>query len=279
MRLIEPSYKIIRQSSGLEGMFKHIELAGRICYKSEDNITKDSCKKFIDALIKRKHYSPLEHGTVYLKVPYDDIMEYVDPQNPYDRDILCNSWTKYIVDYGNNLIYITSNYRWIIENNLDHWLKYICEPTKYHEKRVSVKFICSRAISHELVRHRVFSFCQESQRYCAYNKDKFGNEITFISPLYIDSDKPLINNGVYDRVYEVLTESLSEAEKYYFTLLNEGFRAEEAREVLPNSTKTEIIMTGFMSDWKHFFKLRCDKSAHPEMRRLVNPLNAELQNE
>lgn len=279
MRLIEPSYKIIHQSSGLEGMFKHIELAGRICYKSEDNITKDSCKKFIDALIKRKHYSPLEHGTVYLKVPYDDIMKYVDPQNPYDRDILCNSWTKYIVDYGNNLIYITSNYRWIIENNLDHWLKYICEPTKYHEKRVSVKFICSRAISHELVRHRVFSFCQESQRYCAYNKDKFGNEITFISPLYIDSDKPLINNGVYDRVYEILTESLSEAEKYYFTLLNEGFRAEEAREVLPNSTKTEIIMTGFMSDWIRFFKLRCDKSAHPEMRRLVNPLNTELQNE
>lgn len=155
MRLIEPSYKIIHQSSGLEGMFKHIELAGRICYKSEDNITKDSCKKFIDALIKRKHYSPLEHGTVYLKVPYDDIMEYVDPQNPYDRDILCNSWTKYIVDYSNNLIYITSNYRWIIENNLDHWLKYICEPTKYHEKRVSVKFICSRAISHELVRHKI----------------------------------------------------------------------------------------------------------------------------
>ena len=276
MKLIKASYEILPQASGLNGIYKQIELAGRTCYKSEDKITKDSCKKFIDMLIKSNHYSPLEHGTVYLKVPYDDIMEYVDSQNPYDRDILCNSWTKYVIDYGNNLVYITSNYRWIIENNLDHWLKYICEPTKYHEKRVSVKFICSRAISHELVRHRVFSFCQESQRYCAYNKDKFGQEVTFIAPLFIDCDKKLMNTEIFSNTYEILETALQEAETNYFILLNEGFKAEEAREVLPNSTKTEIIMTGFMSDWIRFFKLRCDKSAHPEMRRLTNPLKKEF---
>lgn len=123
---------------------------------------------------------------------------------------------------------------------------------------------------------RVFSFCQESQRYCAYNKDKFGQEVTFIAPLFIDCDKKLMNTEIFSNTYEILETALQEAETNYFTLLNEGFKAEEAREVLPNSTKTEIIMTGFMSDWVHFFKLRCDKSAHPEMRRLTNPLKKEF---
>ena len=123
---------------------------------------------------------------------------------------------------------------------------------------------------------RVFSFCQESQRYCAYNKDKFGQEVTFIAPLFIDCDKKLMNTEIFSNTYEILETALQEAETNYFILLNEGFKAEEAREVLPNSTKTEIIMTGFMSDWIRFFKLRCDKAAHPEMRRLTNPLKKEF---
>lgn len=278
MKLIEPSYKILPQASGLEGVYKQIELAGRNCYKSENNITEESSQSFINTLLKKGHLSPLEHGTVYLKVPYNKIMEYVDTQNPYDRDILCNPWTKYVVDYGNDLVYISSNYRWAIENNLEDWLQYLCEPTEYHEKRITVKFICSRSISHELVRHRVFSFCQESQRYCNYSKDKFGKEVTFIDPLYSDYDKKLITTEAFNNVYEILVSALEEAEGYYFMLLDEGFKAEEAREVLPNATKTEIVMTGFESDWIRFFNLRCDKAAHPEMRRLVIPLRKEIIN-
>lgn len=124
----------------------------------------------------------------------------------------------------------------------------------------------------------MFSFCQESQRYCNYSKDKFGKEVTFIDPLYSDYDKKLITTEAFDNVYEILVSALEEAEGYYFMLLDEGFKAEEAREVLPNATKTEIIMTGFESDWIRFFNLRCDKAAHPEMRRLAIPLRKEIIN-
>lgn len=279
MKTIIPKFEIIPQHNSLEGLYKHIEFCGRVCYKSENNITKDSAMKFVNRIIKSGHGSVLEHGTIYLKIPYENIMQYVDPQNPYDRDILCNSWTKYVVDYGNNTVYISSNYRWLVENNLESWLEYICEPTKYHEERLTVKFTCSRAISHELVRHRVFSFSQESQRYCNYSLDKFDNEITFIDPLFSSEEGSLPETSeAYDNAYEVLCSAWEDAEAYYFTLLDAGFKPQEAREVLPNSTKTEIIMTGFKSDWEEFFRLRTDSSAHPEMRRLIIPLELEFNN-
>ena len=197
--------------------------------------------------------------------------------------------------------YVTMNYRHIIENNWIDDLKYICEPTEYHEKRVCVRFLCDRGVSHEFVRHRVFSFAQESTRYCNYsNKDKFGNEVTFIIPCWIDIptgkytniSKQSYEDGEYKQImlhenninaYPLTTTSegrfLSDcfwSEHDYFDLLEQGWKPQQARTVLPNSLKTELIMTGYIPDWKHFFKLRDSKAAHPQAYELAHLLHEEF---
>ncbi len=121
----------------------------------------------------------------------------------------------------------------------------------------TVKFVCDRGVSHELVRHRLASFCQESTRYCNYSKDGFGNEITVIEPCYLE-DAPR-------SVRDVWKTACEEAEKFYFTMLNQGCTPQEARSVLPNSLKTEVVMTANLKEWRHFFKLRCAPAAHPQM--------------
>jgi thymidylate synthase (FAD) len=128
---------------------------------------------------------------------------------------------------------------------------------------ITVKFICDRGVSHEIVRHRIASYAQESTRYCNYSNDKFGNELTFIRPqfFYMGSDS--------ETTWGMAMEF---AEKAYFTLLDEGATPQEARTVLPNSLKTEIVVTMNLREWRHFFKLRTAKAAHPQMRELVIPL-------
>lgn len=159
MKLIESSYQIIEQQKGLEGIYKMIELAARNCYKSESFIKEGSAEKMVDALIKRGHGSPLEHGTVYLHFKYNspindiNYLEYTKIERFYRN----NPYSKVVnrtEDHFNHDVYITSNYRVLIEHNRLSDLKYICEPTEYHEKRYTVRFICSRSVSHEIVRHR-----------------------------------------------------------------------------------------------------------------------------
>lgn len=268
MKVINPSFSIISQGNSIQDIFKHIEIAGRTCYKSENNITEHSAKLFVNMLTKSGHLAPLEHGTVYLSIPHD---EFVNASN--ENSAFNNTWTKYVIDLRSSSVYLTSNYRWIVENGYEHWLKYMCEPNHFHEKRITVRFICSRAISHELVRHRVFSFCQESQRYCNYSKDKFNNEITFISPIWL---KDYNSENLNECNYPDFVHGLLCAEQKYLKLIEQGLQPEQAREILPNAVKTEIVMTGFISDWEHFFDLRCDKAAHPEMRNLAIPLKEKL---
>lgn len=134
----------------------------------------------------------------------------------------------------------------------------------------SIKFICDRGVSHEIVRHRDASFAQESTRYCNYSKDKFGNEITVINPIMFDAESEL---GTTERQkYQFWKEAIETTERMYFYLLDLGATAQEARSVLPNSLKTEIIMTARNYEWCHFLELRCDKAAHPQMRELARPL-------
>lgn len=282
MKLIKPYFEIIEQGLSIEDMYKHIELCGRNAYKSEDKITEDSAKAFVDKICKAKHGSVLEHGTVYLTV--DGTSEhFLRMLSFYNR----NQYSKetddgYNIHGINTKYFITSNYRVLKENDRLDDLQYMCEPTEYHEKRISVRFVCSRAISHELVRHRVFTFTQESQRYCNYSKDKFNNNVIFIKPLWVQTEKEefyghILTNTIgcsgLDLRYMM---SLKEDENAYFDLLDLGCKPEEAREVLPNSTKTDIIMTGFVSDWKHFFELRTAENVHPEMKRLTIPLKEEF---
>ena len=182
--------------------------------------------------------------------------------------------------------YITMNYRHIVENGWLKDLKYICEPTEYHERRVTVHFVCDRGISHELVRHRVFSFAQESTRYCNYSKEKFGKELTFIIPSWLPLEEVNVTTDSYgcpvtrlrgnEKAYFLLS-SLGAAERSYTRLLNIGCTPQQARQVLPNALKTEINMCGFQSDWRHFFELRDNSHAHPDMQALAKPLHQEFK--
>jgi thymidylate synthase (FAD) len=172
MKLIKPYFEIIEQEPGLEGIYKQIELAGRTCYKSEDKITPDSAKGFVDRMIKSGHGAMLEHGTIYLKADSEFINPYIHPEDGEEEeynDLFKYGDNNYSVCHeqrsvNGNTIYVTTNLRVLVENDWLDDLKYICEPTEYHEKRVTVRFICDRGVSHEFVRHRVFSFAQESTR-------------------------------------------------------------------------------------------------------------------
>lgn len=285
MRLIKPYSEIWEQLAGLEGVYKQIERAGRVCYKSEDKITEDSAKLFVDRMIKSGHGGVLEHGTIYLLKPMEYKGVYVPGiewkkyvMNPYTRTNLCS-----INDQ--NTIAITTNYRVLVENNWLDDLKYICEPTEFHEKRITVHFVCDRGVSHEFVRHRVMSFAQESTRYCNYSKDKFGNEVTFIIPCWLGWKEQVIHKGDFEKSgsgsvdSSIFINSLLDSESSYLYLLKEGWTPQQARAVLPNALKTELVMTGFVSDWEHFFSLRAlgtTGAPHPQAKELAEPLMKEF---
>ena len=283
MKLIKPSYQIIEPTGyTIDDIYKSIELVGRVSHKSEDRITEDSATTFVERMMKMKHLSTCEFGTVYL---------YIDYHNPSFGKIIDkysnNEYSKCIINtVFPNKAYISSNYRVLVENNWIDDLKYLCEPTEYHEKRICVKFICDRAIANEFVRHRKFSFLQESTRYCNYSKGKFNNELTFIHPLWMYHQESgdygdlgnlkNKNHGNKDGTFFEFIKALQYAEYYYFILLKEGWKPEQARNVLPLSLKTELYMCGFAKDWEKFFELRCAANAHPQARELAIPLREEF---
>lgn len=221
----------------------------------------------------------LEHGTVYLTIA-KTAMNIGDPlfyvKNKYSK-----------VNEDDLFYYITTNMRVLVENNRLDDLQYQVKPTKFHEKRITVKFICDRGVSHEFVRHRVFSFAQESTRYCNYCKDKFNNELTFIKPTWLDIptgdytywdgdwcdiDNMKIQLPSDGGITDNFLWCLKNADSQYRLLINKGLKPQEARQILPNTTKTELVMTGFVSDWVHFLELRCSKAAHPDAQKLANEL-------
>lgn len=288
MKLINSKVEILEPTGyTIDDIYKQIEIAGRTCYKSEDKITPTSAKEFVDRMIKSGHGAMLEHGTVYLRIPIQDSNAEKYKRNHYSAVNIVS------VDRVNGRAFITTNYRVLVENNWLEDLKYICEPTEFHEKRISVRWTCDRGVSHEFVRHRVFSFAQESTRYCNYSKDKFGNELTFIIPTWlsipegnytycdgdwIDVNKQVIQLSEDEVNIHSFLNTLDCSEYQYTMLMNAGWKPQQARAVLPNALKTELVMTGFESDWKHFFELRCDAAAHPDARKLALELYNKLYN-
>lgn len=273
MKIINSSVEVIYQASGLEGMYKHIELCGRISYKSEDKVSESSYDRFVSNLIKSGHTSVLEHGTVYMKreVKYSSSSnnEYFDKyeKNPYSE-----------VNYSDGIGYITTNFRVLVENKWTSDLFYLCNPTEFHKQRVTFKFITSIGIVRELLRHRKFSFTNESTRYCNYSKDKFNNEIVFITPYWINDNRQFYHSEPSKNAYELFCSFCEEAERNYMLLLDEGFKPEEAREFLPLCTKSELIMTGFEEDWLQFLNLRLYNKtgkAHPDMMLLALQIEKE----
>ena len=195
MKIINPNVEILTPLDG-QAVLKHIELCGRVCYKSEDKITDTSAAAFVAGIIKRGHEAVLEHFNI------------------------------------------------------------------------TVKFICDRGVSHEIVRHRMASYCQESTRYCNYSKDGFGGEITVIKPLFLE---------VGTDGWEMWRDACAMSERFYFELLNFGCSPQEARAVLPNSLKTEVVMTANLREWRHFFKLRTAPAAHPQMREVAGMLLQQMR--
>ncbi|GHU66704.1 thymidylate synthase [Clostridia bacterium] len=190
MRVIEPSFTILNNPDGF-AILQSVERIGRVCYKSEDKISKNSCRTFVSSILKRGHESVLEH------------------------------------------------------------------------EKISVLVICDRGVSHEIVRHRTASYSQESTRYCNYTNDKFGNELTFIKPFFWEEDSA---------AYQIWLGTMQTIEESYFRLMETGATPEEARSILPNSLKTELVMSMNLREWRHFFRLRTSAASHPQMREIARPM-------
>ena len=306
MRFIDSNYEIIEQTPDLMGVYKQIEKAARTAYKSEDKITEGSAQRMVEALCKSNHGACLEHGTIYLfKKELDPSFINKYSKNKYSVSIVINDATNKDA-LGT---YITTNSRVIFENGWEDDLKYICKPTKFHEKRITVKFTTSIGIVREILRHRKFSFLNESTRYCNYSKDKFGNELTYIIPQwiynlrnelaqYVDSQTGEPRSWLLDKHGEDLIDHLAcidrSASTWWHNLMraqddynylistDEGYtlRPEEARGILPLDLKSELVVTGFVEDWIHFFRLRSHIAAtgkpHPDIQKLADSLMQEF---
>ena len=262
MKLIESKAEYIPQEEGLEGIYKQIELAGRTAYHSLDKITPDSAKDFVDRMVKSHHGAALEHGTIYLTMPYDP--SYIE--DPY---------SKFLYD-GHNM-FVTTNYRVLKEHEWLEDLKYLCSPTEFHEKRYTMRFTCSRAIANELVRHRTMSFLQESTRYINYSKERHGGELTFIVP---DRSAWYGSEESKGEAYWSMLRLLDDIERVYMQAIECGVQPQIARDILPNATKTELIMTGFASDYRHLFDLRLfEKTGKvaPDMLDLMQKAQKSMQ--
>lgn len=293
MEFLVAGYEIIDQEPGLEGMYKAAELPGRICYCSQDKMAPGTAEKFCKGLMKSNHGAPLEHGTVYLKV-----LKHSD-WNDLDK-YRFNKYSKYTE--STNYAYVTTNLRVLFENGWMDDLKYWCEPTEYHEKRIQVRFTVDRFTGEEFLRHRAASFNRESTRYVLFTKEKFGGgSIKYIIPVWmldettmkeIDDHKDL---SITDFCKEVITEeeghgdmtdvlvwmfALKACEWSYCKLTNNfGWQAQQARTVLPCAISSPLIKTAFVSDWVHFFNLRAlgtTGKPHPQAFELADPLMKEF---
>ena len=289
MKLINQNVEEWHCGYTLPEIWSHIAKCARVCYQSEPRNNGETDEEFVKRVILRNHsleeigesrelqlklhLSVLEHGTVYMQIDtFLDIPEdkKLDKRvHQYDSNRFTKVNSMYI-GQGCWRYYITTNLRVLIENDWLDDLKYVCEPTEYHAKRITAKFICDRGVSHEIVRHRTMSFAQESTRYCNYSKSKFGQELTFIEPAWEFPSSDIIN------IKERFEAILGEAEANYMELITLGFKPQEARAVLPNALKTEIVVTAFIDDWKHFFELRCDSAAHPDIRKLALDLQKQF---
>ena len=301
MRIINPSVELITCGDKPVDLMRKIERCGRVCYKSESRITENSYQGFIERIIKRGHEAVLEHGSIAVYSPYDGAAysQFAEDlgtafgavgKNMY---ISCTFKPNGVILSGNirawrdamrvmnatgmrvptTLCHIFEQYDVLFFDLLKQadigghesvMLLKESDLTDYADMRMhvrkTVRFICDRGVSHELVRHRTASFCQESTRYCNYSNADFGREITVIQPPFFGPGSIMCQTWV---------EATEAAERYYFELLDKGATAQEARAVLPNCLKTEVVMTATLGDWLYFCDLRCAPAAHRQMREVA----------
>ncbi|MDD4081780.1 MAG: FAD-dependent thymidylate synthase [Sphaerochaetaceae bacterium] len=289
MLLIKPYYKFLAASNltlslpydYTKNQLDLIEYAGKICYKSENNITNNSTNNFVNKLINNKHFSVLEHSwelRVYphLIIPTNSkFLNYLKLPHGIGYVVAGNmrAFNEWEFSEKDNFIYPD-----------EETIQYLNHRRRLDMFSVTVLFITNRGISHELVRHRVASFSQESTRWCNYSKDKFDNNLTFIIPLWAYDE---VKEGIYKGNEEFVSDeiqlwfgAMSNVEINYLNLINRyNFKPDRARAVLPNDLKTEIIITANLAEWKHIFELRGTPEchSHEQMKELMIPLHEDFK--
>ena len=286
MKLVKQSFEILEQKDfSLKGIKQFIERCGRVCYKSEDKITDTSYEKFVDMLERKDHARPLEFGTIHLKMKASNFQGFIHAL--FSEKMFNSIWIK--CNCEDKTMYITTNYRYylnIIKQFPSIKNYFTEEDNKFYPKRYTVHFITNRGIMDEFRTHVTLSHLAESTRYCAYNKDRFNNEVTFIIPNWIDS----IKEGTYTKDHEFPPMwgydnwmdsewfyTMCKAEETYLTMVREYLVPQQAREVLPLSVKSELISCGFGSAWCNFFYRRCAKDTHPMAREIATSLEDKFK--
>ena len=278
MKLIKQSFEILEQKDfSLIGIKKFIERCGRVCYKSEDRITDDSYEKFVNMLVKRDHARPLEFGTVHLKISSGMLFEKF-LQDLVDYKLYNPAWIKYkeLPEYT----YITTNYRHYLQiiKKCPYIAEYFTEQDNcYYPSRYTVHMTLSRGIMDEFRTHVGLSHLAESSRYCSYDKNRFGNELTFIIPNWVNTNCPNKEQEGQSVASMEWSTAMLDAEASYMNLIRMGCTAQEAREVLPLSVKSELISCGFEDAWENFFYRRCANDAHPMAREIAIPLQKRFK--
>lgn len=298
MRVIPASFEIL-EALDQQSMTTRIELCGRLCYKSEDKIVAGSTEPFIKRIVQHGHNSVMEMAALSLRVTYDaESMatqffgiqpKFLQIDRTDKKELLITgtvrAFRELARDHGNvkiikaisahlgerhPLFYfdLAPKRGWIPQDGvtvekltLDE-VDALSADLRAKHRFIAVRFVTNRAVTHEIVRHRPCSYLQESQRYCRYSEEKFGNEVTFIKPLFYQEGS---------EEYRLWQKAMAETEAIYLKLL-ETSSPQAARTVLPNSCKTEIIVYANLLEWLHIFRLRTTMAAEPSMREVMNPL-------
>ena len=296
MKLINQNVEEWHCGYTLPEIWSHIAKCARVCYQSEPRNNEETDEEFVKRVILRNHsfdeiaknrelqlklhLSVLEHGTVYLDIPCEeDTAEGIMILNR-------NKYSKHNYCYGLKC-YITTNMRAIVEENLTKYLKYICAPTRIHHLRTTFNITTDIGVARELARHRTHSISEESTRYCNYSKDKFNNELTFIKPYSLNDEKLKLYGDYHTVIRDKSPESifianLNNVESDYLDLIKLGWTPQQARQILPLSTKVQTIHTAFESDWAEFISLRadaCSGSVHPNMKVIANKIKCLMSKE
>lgn len=316
MKIVNSSHEIWQRPGTDESdILRLIEKAGRVCYKSEDKITDGSAETFVGNIIKRNHGAVLEHASLMFRTDLDTFasvnrhIAYLEHYCGFKSYLRCteNMHEKYGIVSGNIRAwryFVRSCLEWIgivplymysvIYNYPRLFPEYITsfdvefaelpeylipitaadlqtaeEHFVHHD--ITMMFVCDRGVTHEVVRHRPASYAQESTRYCNYSNGKFGGEITVVKPSWCEAGT--------DAYAEWKASCESAETRYLWMTMHLGCTPQEARSVLPSSTKAELVMSATIGEWRHFFKLRTGSGAHPDMRALAIPALASAKND
>ncbi|WP_028583063.1 FAD-dependent thymidylate synthase [Desulfogranum mediterraneum] len=303
MKITDPSYTILHELDR-QSLPVRIEYSGRICYKSEDRIDKDSAIPFVRRMSEYGHNSVLEMGVATFRVKgtsqkqQDELFRclprYLQIDQETEQSLLITGSIRAFRELAQTaadtpviqavIAFLASRHPYFFETialpepsgaaaslSVDKLnlaaVDQLSEPLLSRHRYLGVRFVVNRAVSHELVRHRPCAFLQESQRYCRYSADKFGNEVTFVKPLFFSEGSTEMSQW---------QQAMEQSEQIYLQLL-ETTTPQAARTVLPNSCKTEIIVYTNLQEWRHILALRTPKNADPSMREVMIPLQEELE--